>query len=142
MTRLIHVVQEESRVEVTFFGPVSFSDRIKAIEAVAPQVNELGLKGVLIDYTQAWVDESSLRAYDDLEERIRACRWLEGMSVALVSPAEFHALPTEHLSAQVGFVVRRFYTRPAAMEWLTRRRERAQMRPGTMNGVQCRRRPR
>lgn len=133
MTRLVHVVPEQSRVEVTFFGPVNFSDRVDAIKEVEPRVGELGLKGVLIDYSQAWVDESTLRAFQELEDRIRTCDWLEGLSVALVSPAEFHAVPTEQLSGQVGFAVRRFYTRPAAVDWLNRRRERSNDRCKTID---------
>ena len=120
MTRTINVVEAASRVDVTFAGPVSFADRIDTMEEVGPKVAHLGLKGVVLDYTNAWVDESPVSAFEGLEHNIRACGWLEGMKVALVNPAEFHAFPTEGLSTEVGFEVRRFHTRSAAEAWLAK----------------------
>ena len=126
MTRIIKVVPEAARIDVTFFGPVGFADRIDAIEVVAPSVQSLGLGAILIDYTHAWVDDSTVEAFKELERRIQACGWLKGLRVALVSPAEFHAVPTEQMSREVGFEIRRFYTRPAAVAWLSKPKLRDQ----------------
>ena len=121
MTRLIHLIPEPALVNVTFLGPVSFSDRIEMIETVGPLIEKHGLQGLLLDYTQAWVGESPAGAFEQLEALLRASTWLEGLRVALVSPADFHAVPIEPLGDEVGYEIRRFYTRPAAIAWLAKR---------------------
>jgi hypothetical protein len=120
MQRDIEVHAEASRIEVAFQGPVSFLDRIHALDAVAPELIRRALTRVLIDYTHAWVDEASVEAFEALETRIRSEASLRGLKVALVNPPEFHAVPTEEIAPESGFQVRRFNSRAAAIAWLDR----------------------
>lgn len=121
MTQLIHVDSTAGRIEVMYFGPVSVADRLDVVKAVESRAGKLDLKGILIDYTQSWLDESTPHDYEQVRQRIRGSSWLKGLKIALVSPAEFHPYPTDDISAEVGFTVRRFHTRAAALEWLSRK---------------------
>lgn len=120
MRREIKVDELQKRVELTWRGPVSFADRVEAMGIVTPMLSEGGLSRVLIDYTHAWVaGDASTVSYATL--RIRSAEILKGCWVAIVNPAEFHAIPTEEAGRDVGFPVRRFYTRGAACDWLDSR---------------------
>jgi hypothetical protein len=118
MPRSIHLLTETALVEIRFVGPVTFAERTELLETLRPLVREHRLKGALVDYANAWVGESSTAEFEELEAHVRAATWLAGLRIALISPAEFHALPVEPLSDVVGYEVRRFYTRAAALEWL------------------------
>ena len=122
MQRQIEFNLEAGQIEVTFHGPVSFLDRIETMDIVVPRIADGGFKRVLIDYTHAWVDESSVESFEILSARLSAETRLRGLRVALVNPPEFHAVPTEDVAAKSGFQVRRFSTRATAISWLGRAR--------------------
>jgi hypothetical protein len=116
----IEVDDLRKRIELTWRGPVSFADRVEAMDIVTPMLGEGGLTRVLIDYTHAWVaEDASAVSYSTL--RARSAEILKGCWVAIVNPPEFHAIPTEEAACDVGFPVRRFYTRGAACDWLDSR---------------------
>ena len=118
MERNFQVSEVPGRVEITFRGPVSFLDRIHAIGVVLPLLIERGSTGILIDYTNAWVHEPSSVDYERLEARLRSEPYLMQCMVALVNPPEFHAIPTESIGRDIGYPVRRFGSRRAAIAWL------------------------
>jgi hypothetical protein len=53
-----------------------------------------------------------------LDARLRAEPHLKQCRVALVNPPEFHAVPTESIGRDIGYPVRRFNSRRAAIAWL------------------------
>jgi hypothetical protein len=116
----VHVDVQASRVEVTFTGPVSFADRVEVLDQVGPEIVEKQIKGVLVDYSQAWVNEPSVKDYEALASRLRSASYMAGLNVALVNPPEFHAVPTEEVAPRAGFTVRRFASRTSAIAWLER----------------------
>ena len=119
-----HQVQIDAyarRVEVTFRGPVSYSDRIEILRRIAPDIARGLVAQSLLDYTRAWVGEAGLEAYKELSSRLcNAQQGLRGMKCALVNPPDFHAIPTEEVADMVGIKLRRFYSREAAIAWLER----------------------
>jgi hypothetical protein len=117
MERRIEVDERRRRVEVVFTGPVTFMDRIDAMDVVCPML-EGGLTRVLIDYSHAWVDEPSVETFQQLDDRIRNEPALKECWIALVNPPDFHATPTEEIGEDLGFPVRRFHNRQAAVDWL------------------------
>lgn len=118
MERDIRILEAQGRLEITFRGPVSFQDRIDAMEAVFPLLVEHGLTGILIDYSKAWVHEPSPATFQALEARLRSEPYLQRCRVALVNPPEFHAVPTESIAKDIGYPVRRFNSHRAAVAWL------------------------
>ena len=118
MERKIEVDERMHRVEVAFTGPVTFVDRIDAMDVVCPMIVEHGLTRVLIDYSHAWVDEPSVETFQQLDDRIRNEPALKECWIALVNPPDFHATPTEEIGEDLGFPVRRFHNRQAAVDWL------------------------
>jgi hypothetical protein len=115
----VHVDAAASLIEAAYTGPVSFADRIVTIETVGSAITRNGgLKGVLLDYTNAWVGESAVGTFEKLSSRLQNASFLSGIHIALVNPAEFHAVPTEEIATRFGFTVRRFYSREAATAWL------------------------
>jgi len=120
MQRRIEVHQEAHRIEVSYQGPVTFRDRIGTFDVLAPLVIEGAITRVLIDYTQAWVDSPSVEAFEQLEARMRSESSMRGLKIALVNPPDFHAAPTEGIATIIGFKVRRFKDRAAAIAWLSR----------------------
>jgi len=118
MERRIEVDEQWRRVEVTFTGPVTFQDRIDAMDVVCPMLVERGLTRVLIDYSHAWVDEPSVETFEQLDDRIRNEPSFKACWIALVNPPDFHATPTEEIGEDLGFPVRRFPNRQVAVDWL------------------------
>lgn len=120
MQRRIELHREARRIEITYQGPVSFADRLHTLEIIAPLIIEGALTRVVIDYTLAWVDDDSVEVFEQLETRIRSESGLRGLKIALVNPPEFHSVPTEQVAIVIGFRVRRFNSRTAAIAWLDR----------------------
>jgi hypothetical protein len=118
MERTIQVVELWSRAEVQFTGPVSFKDRLEAVDVICPLLVERRLTRVLIDYSHAWVDEPSAESFAELDARLRRESHLKQCWIAIVNPPDFHAIPTEDIGHEIGFPVRRFYNRHTALEWL------------------------
>ena len=95
----------------------------KIAESLLPQLTaavEKQIKGVLVDYSQAWVNEPSVKDYEALASRLRSASYMAGLNVALVNPPEFHAVPTEEVAPRAGLTVRRFASRTSAIAWLER----------------------
>jgi hypothetical protein len=118
MERRIEVDERRHRVEVAFTGPVTFKDRIDAIDVVSPMMVERGLTRILLDYSHAWVDEPTVETFEKLDDRIRNEPSFKGCWIALVNPPDFHATPTEDIGVDLGIPVRRFHNRQAAVDWL------------------------
>lgn len=97
---------------------MSFLDRIVTMDDVSPLLVAHGLTRILIDYTHAWVHESSPATFQALDARLRSEPYLEKCRVALVNPPEFHAVPTESIAKDFGYPVRRFNSHRAAVAWL------------------------
>lgn len=118
MNREVAIRPEYRRVEVTYKGPISFRDRAEALEVLRDSMLELNLTRVLLDYSRAWGTPVGEVSLEEFCARLSAEKQLVGARVAFVNGPELHTTPTEIVGRKVGFLVRRFYDRASALDWL------------------------
>ena len=118
MPRNIAVLPDESRIEVSFIGPVTFADRAQTLTHLAPKVRANAIRMMLVDFSAAWHEPESAEAVARFERFLADFEAIRGTAVAFVNCPGTHSVPTERTAEAMGFAFKRFYGRDTALAWL------------------------
>jgi hypothetical protein len=118
--RNVALARTARRLEVAFFGPVDYRDRLETLELILERVAQEGIRRVLLDFSAAWHRLPTEEAMAAFEARLVADATLRGACVAFVNCPDAHTQPTQSAGRAVGFAVRAFRSRNEALDWLDR----------------------
>lgn len=112
----------ERRVDVTFYGPVSFKDRMDALDVICQLLTEHGFHRILLDFSNAWPGTDVDANEEQLMQKLLAQPVLQGSYMAFVNSRELQGLPSVSPDKPVpNFIVGRFEHHADAVAWLNER---------------------
>ncbi|UHQ18550.1 hypothetical protein LVB87_10045 [Lysobacter sp. KIS68-7] len=112
----------EHRVDVAFYGPVSFKDRMDALDVICQLLTEHALHRILLDFSNAWPGTDVDVNEEQLMQKLLAQPVLQGSYMAFVNSQELQGLPSASPETPVpNFVVGRFENHADAVAWLAER---------------------
>ena len=117
MGHLISV--QKDYIDVTYVGLVTYSDRIRAIEVLAPTLLKTTLRRVLVDFDNSILLDSDSEARNAFVEKVLGAPELQGCQIALVGPTETYARITELAAIVRHIPIKMFTDRESAIRWLT-----------------------
>ncbi|BCT93587.1 hypothetical protein LYSHEL_26120 [Lysobacter helvus] len=114
MGRFVEVDRHRKLVEVSFFGEVTYRERIETMQYIFPPMLKHRLRRLLLDFSGARPGAPD-GTREELMEKILSAPALVGARVAFVNSLDVHGLPGGPVPA---FETRRFDNRDDAEAWL------------------------
>lgn len=118
MRREIQVHAQSRRIEIAYFGPVGYRERMDTMDLVCPQMRALGVRCVLLDFTEAWSSTPLGPPSALFVDRIASEPAMRATRLALVHAPPEQCIPVERAAPLAGFVARRFRDRDEAIAWM------------------------
>ncbi|MFL6591568.1 MAG: hypothetical protein ACJ8GK_02520 [Luteimonas sp.] len=118
MTFEIRTLERERVIDLVFSGLVTIPERLQAMKAVVTASRTNGFTRLLADFSQA---NMRVEAHSDVleyAERLALEPTLHKMAIAYVGTQEQTA-GVEGVAALRGYFFQRFFTREAALRWLS-----------------------
>jgi hypothetical protein len=113
-----NIHQEQAVLIVQYDGELSFAARAETLDKVVPILRAQGLRRVLVDFTGAWPSRETTSDAEAFASKLVSAGFPEATSVAYLNPPPAHGDLGERVAPLAGFVVRRFFNRRHAIEWL------------------------
>lgn len=109
------------RLTATFAGPVSYENRLAAMDRVVKEAAERGISLIMLDFTLAWhliaAPEDKAAFFDAMRGRTD----LAGARIAYINCPEGNVAELQSVAKELGFAARMFSGRSAAIDWLEAR---------------------
>jgi hypothetical protein len=105
-------------VELRYAGEIDHAARLRALEDLEDRYRRERFARVLVNYTSAWPAEEPPEVAVAFMRRLPGLTFPRGARVAFLNPPDAHAPASEAVAVGLGYCMRKFQERPAAIAWL------------------------